>query len=104
MFAAPSPTPYEEPAAKGDPDAQYTLARGLLDQRESAQSLLRGRALLLAAAEQGHFMAQSDLGVEGDTFNDEMGYLESSLTAVSIMLEYHAPHTGPDDKVGYGDL
>lgn len=56
---------YAAAAAAGDADAQYNLAKDLLRPDEGGGTppdAPRARELLQRAAEQGHFVAQNDLG------------------------------------------
>ena len=56
---------YAAAAAAGDADAQYNLAKDLLRPDEGGGTppdAPRARELLSAAAAQGHFVAQNDLG------------------------------------------
>ena len=55
---------YEASAAAGDADAQYNHGKLLVRDHltGTGSDLKRGQSLLAAAARQGHFMAQNDLG------------------------------------------
>ena len=50
-------------AAKGDPDAEYTLGKRCLDRARTSEELAEGVRLVRKAAEQGNPKAQTGLGI-----------------------------------------